>query len=93
VIRSYTIFAGAPYVPESIRVPFYKTIFTNMHSVGEAGLAYITFQMLKDVNNLRNDKEAVVDVQYFVHIVDRSDLFFNRFVSSFSRKLIFLKVV
>jgi hypothetical protein len=76
-----------------MRVPFYKTIFTNTHSVGEADLAYITFQMLKDVNNLRNDKEAVVDVQYFVHIVDRSDLFFNRFVSSFSRKLIFLKVV
>ena len=89
IIRSYTIFAAAPYVPESVRVPFYKTIYTNMLSVGEADLAAITFQMLKDVNNLGHDEEAIADLQYFVHRVGLSDLFFNCFVSSFGRKLIF----
>jgi hypothetical protein len=65
-------------VPESIRGPFFKTIFTDMQSVGEADMAALSFEIMKDVSNLGNDEDAKADLQYVVHRVDNNDVQFRR---------------
>jgi hypothetical protein len=43
-----------------------------MHSVGEADMSAITFEIMKDVNNPGNVEEEVDKLQYLVHRVTDS---------------------
>jgi hypothetical protein len=64
-------------VPESIREPLMKTIFTYMQSAGEADMAAISFEIMKDVSNLGHDEDVVTDLQYVVHRVENNDVQFR----------------
>jgi hypothetical protein len=54
--------------------------FTDMHSVGGADMVGITFEMMKDVYNLRNDEYEVSELQYFIHRGDDFDIAFRGLV-------------
>jgi hypothetical protein len=53
-----------------------------MHTVGEADMSEIIWEMMKDANQLRNDEEKIYELQYIVHRVDAVDMAFKRLVSS-----------
>jgi hypothetical protein len=73
-------YVGLLSVPESIREPLMKTIFTYMQSAGEADMAAISFEIMKDVSNLGHDEDVVTDLQYVVHRVENNDVQFRRLV-------------
>jgi hypothetical protein len=70
------------YVPKNIRGILYKTVFSDMHTVGEADMSEIIWEMMKDANQLGNDEEKIYELQYIVHRVDAVDMAFKRLVSS-----------
>jgi hypothetical protein len=59
-------------VPPSIRSTLYKTIFTDIASVSEEDFSSITWEMMKEINNLHEDE--VDDLQYFIHRVTEDDI-------------------
>jgi hypothetical protein len=48
-----------------------------MQSVGETDMPAISFKLIKDVSNLKHDEDAVADLQYVVHKVDKNDVQFR----------------
>jgi hypothetical protein len=53
-------YAGLRYLPELIRVPFYKTTFSEMADIGEADMRAITFEILKIIMILTLFRHLVI---------------------------------
>ncbi|KAM0859334.1 hypothetical protein ACQ4PT_047261 [Festuca glaucescens] len=68
--KPFHLMNGPIYVPEEIRGTLYKTVFTDMHAVGEADMTEIVWEMYKDASN---DVDSIDELQYIVHKVDAVD--------------------
>jgi hypothetical protein len=74
LINSAKFYAGLQFLPDSIKVPFFKTFFSDMPEIDEPDMASISFEILKEVNNLGYDDYAIDELQFFVHRVQNIDM-------------------
>ncbi|KAM0836433.1 hypothetical protein ACQ4PT_062328 [Festuca glaucescens] len=76
--KPFHLMHGPVYVPKEIRGILYKTVFLDMHTVGEADMSAIIWELMKDANQLGNDEDIIDELQYIVHRVDAVDMAFKR---------------
>jgi hypothetical protein len=84
LINYAKLYAGLQFLPDNIKVPFFKTFFSDMAEIDEPDMAAISFEILKEVNNLRYDDYAIDELQFFVYRVQNIDLQQRCLVISFS---------
>ncbi|KAM0908069.1 hypothetical protein ACQ4PT_015701 [Festuca glaucescens] len=68
--KPFHLMNGPIYVPEEIRGTLYKTVFSDMHTIGEADMNEIVWEMYKDASY---DVDSIDELQYIVHKVDAID--------------------